>query len=413
VFANRNAEALAEAAVTESLPAASPAEEVVVFGQLAMLASMLFRQDRMVAYSDRALRAAGDAPALALQALAVGASTGALAGLVADAAERLALADKHLAELGGYLFRPELTLARLVLDWLGGRWEAALEALPAATTELATHTPLASAVTAIELEIRTWRGELDLAARLAARAAPTTRNVASLHALALAGYLLARGEVGAARRTLDGAVDDPVFASYSCLLLGRRVELELDHGRPGDAEPALAVLAEVAADRVSPWSVTTLHRCIGRVRGDPAALARAVEAADTGGLVFEKARAQLASAGPDAGRPPRAAVDGLTEAYLTFHELGAHGLRRQAGGRLRELGAKVPRVRSRRPGLLTEAEDRVARLVQQGMRNRDIAAALHYSPRSVEVYLSRIYAKLGVSSRLELARALDARRDGP
>ena len=37
-----------------------------------------------------------------------------------------------------------------------------------------------------------------------------------------------------------------------------------------------------------------------------------------------------------------------------------------------------------------------------------IAAALHYSPRSIEVYLSRIYAKLRVSSRLELARALDA-----
>jgi len=48
--------------------------------------------------------------------------------------------------------------------------------------------------------------------------------------------------------------------------------------------------------------------------------------------------------------------------------------------------------------------------VQQGMRNRDIAAALHYSPRTIEVYLSRIYAKLHVSSRLELARVLDARQ---
>jgi len=42
------------------------------------------------------------------------------------------------------------------------------------------------------------------------------------------------------------------------------------------------------------------------------------------------------------------------------------------------------------------------------MRNREIAAALHYSPRSIEVYLSRIYAKLHVASRLELARVLDA-----
>ena len=50
----------------------------------------------------------------------------------------------------------------------------------------------------------------------------------------------------------------------------------------------------------------------------------------------------------------------------------------------------------------------MARLVQQGLRNREIAAALHYAPRSVEVYLSRIYAKLGISSRLQLARTLDA-----
>jgi DNA-binding NarL/FixJ family response regulator len=101
-------------------------------------------------------------------------------------------------------------------------------------------------------------------------------------------------------------------------------------------------------------------------------------------------------------------VDGLVEAHRTFAGLGTHGLRRLAARRLHELGAKVPRSRSRAAGLLTQSEEQVARLVQQGMRNRDIAAALHLSPRSVEVYLSRVYGKLRVSSRLELARALDA-----
>jgi DNA-binding NarL/FixJ family response regulator len=61
-----------------------------------------------------------------------------------------------------------------------------------------------------------------------------------------------------------------------------------------------------------------------------------------------------------------------------------------------------------RLALLTGAEERMAHLVQLGLRNREIAAALHYAPRSVEVYLSRIYAKLGLSSRLQLARTLDA-----
>ena len=59
-------------------------------------------------------------------------------------------------------------------------------------------------------------------------------------------------------------------------------------------------------------------------------------------------------------------------------------------------------------GLLTESEDRVARLVQRGMRNREIAAALHYRPRSVEVYLSRIYAKTGCASRVDLVREMES-----
>ena len=108
-----------------------------------------------------------------------------------------------------------------------------------------------------------------------------------------------------------------------------------------------------------------------------------------------------------AGLATKPDTDGLVEAHQTFAELGTHGLRRLAA-RLHELGAKVPRSRSRAAGLLTQSEEQVARLVQQGMRNRDIAAALHLSPRSVEVYLSRVYGKLRVSSRLELARALDA-----
>jgi DNA-binding NarL/FixJ family response regulator len=146
---------------------------------------------------------------------------------------------------------------------------------------------------------------------------------------------------------------------------------------------------------------------VGLVAGDRDALAGAVADARAGGLVFEEARGQLAwgEADPDAAGE-------LAAAYVTFQRIGAHGLRRRAGRRLRELGAKVPRARPRRPGLLTEAEERIARLVQQGMRNREIAAALHYSPRSVEVYLSRVYAKLRVSSRLELARALDAMERG-
>jgi DNA-binding CsgD family transcriptional regulator len=398
LFAGRTAD------VPDELVPASPAEEVVVYGQLAMLTSLRGQHTETVELADRALRAAGTSTTLQLQALAVCASTGALAGLVADATARLRKAERLTGEAGGTsAFSAELGLTRVVLDFLGGRWDGALEALRTVAVELETRqqATLAAALTAVELEIRTWRGELVPAARLAQRPAPAARNMAELHAVAVAGYLAASGDPDGARARLHAALTDPHTAPYGCLLLSRLIELDHDAGR--DVTALLDTLVSVAGGRVSPWSVTTLHRTAGVVRRDPSELARAVATAEAGGLVFERARAQLAL-----GELVTDAAPGLQEAYHTFARLGVDRLRRQAGRRLHDLGQKVPRHRSRAAGLLTESEGRVARLVQQGMRNRDIAAALHYSPRSIEVYLSRIYAKLRVSSRLELARALDA-----
>jgi DNA-binding NarL/FixJ family response regulator len=403
-FAGRRADALDEAEVAAAATPASQAEEVVVCCQLAMLTSMAGRHAQTVEFADRALASAAGSTTLQLQALAVGASTGALAGLVHDASWRLRRAERLAAEAGStYAFSGELGLTRIVLDWLGGRWDAALNGLRTVGPELETReqATLAAALTAVELEIRTWRGELVPAGRLAAHPVPAARNMSELHAYAVAGYLAACGDIEGAGRTLRQALADPHAAPYGVLLLARL--LELDQGAPAEVEILLGTLIEVATPQISPWSKTTLHRTVGTVRSDRDSLALAMREAEAGGLVFERARAQLAL-----GELAADAGDELVEAYRTFARLGAHGLRRRAGRRLHELGEKVPRSRSRAAGLLTESEERVARLVQQGMRNREIAAALHYSPRSIEVYLSRVYGKLRVSSRLELARALDA-----
>jgi DNA-binding NarL/FixJ family response regulator len=57
--------------------------------------------------------------------------------------------------------------------------------------------------------------------------------------------------------------------------------------------------------------------------------------------------------------------------------------------------------------LLTAGERRVAELAASGMTNRDVAAALFISPKTVEVNLTRIYRKLGVRTRGELIRRID------
>ncbi|MGZ3143533.1 LuxR C-terminal-related transcriptional regulator [Lentzea chajnantorensis] len=407
VHTGRHADAAAEVARVAAVPVGSPAEGVIVNEHLAMLTSLLFRHDETVEYANRALACSAGQPMLELQALSVCASTSALTGLVHDASWRLRRAEELVDQVGSHGFRAERASACVMLDWLGGRWDAALDGIGRwrADVEAARADQALGVLQAVELSIRTWRGELDVAARLAELPAPGSVNMARLHTIALADHLVARGAVQNACALLLTDVGDRFEAPYSCVLVARTIELDLDRGRTDSALDTLDRLTAVSSQRVSPWSRTTLRRVTGLVHRDPEPVREAVTEAALGGLEFEKARAQLAL-----GEVTGDEVPALVQAYTTFQRLGVHGLRRRAGTRLRALGAKVPRARSKAPGLLTEAEENVARLVQQGMRNRDIAAALHYSPRTVEVYLSRVYAKLHVSSRLELARVLDARQ---
>jgi DNA-binding NarL/FixJ family response regulator len=59
--------------------------------------------------------------------------------------------------------------------------------------------------------------------------------------------------------------------------------------------------------------------------------------------------------------------------------------------------------------VLSERERSIAELVAEGRSNKEVAAALFLSGKTVENNLSRIYAKLGVRSRTELARTLRSR----
>ena len=61
-------------------------------------------------------------------------------------------------------------------------------------------------------------------------------------------------------------------------------------------------------------------------------------------------------------------------------------------------------------GSLTPAELDVVRLVSEGLGNKDIATRLFVSPRTVQSHLTRVYTKLGLTSRVQLAQEA-ARRD--
>jgi len=71
---------------------------------------------------------------------------------------------------------------------------------------------------------------------------------------------------------------------------------------------------------------------------------------------------------------------------------------------------QVKQIRLRAPGSLTEREESLVHLVAEGLTNRDISLQLHLSEHTVRNYLFRIFNKVGISNRLELALyAIDRR----
>ena len=100
----------------------------------------------------------------------------------------------------------------------------------------------------------------------------------------------------------------------------------------------------------------------------------------------------------------RAARSTLEQALAIFQQLGAPLWAQRARDDLARVVGAVPPSSTE----LTPTEQRIARLVGEGMKNREVADALFISVKTVEANLSRIFHKLGVRSRTELSYRLAA-----
>ncbi|MFC5176037.1 helix-turn-helix transcriptional regulator [Nocardioides taihuensis] len=98
----------------------------------------------------------------------------------------------------------------------------------------------------------------------------------------------------------------------------------------------------------------------------------------------------------DARVPLRSALD-------TFEQLGAVLWAERARQELRASGERARRGPDVAPTELTAQEAQVAALVRQGLSNKEVAGRLFISPRTVDFHLRNVYAKLGITSRTELA----------
>jgi DNA-binding CsgD family transcriptional regulator len=126
------------------------------------------------------------------------------------------------------------------------------------------------------------------------------------------------------------------------------------------------------------------------------------------GLPLDRARTLLAlGAAERRVKRRRDARATLEQALGDFERIGAALWAERARAELSRISGRAPT-----PGALTPAEERVAALVAEGRTNREVAAALFLSERTIEGHLSHVFGKLGVRSRTELARALAARHHG-
>jgi len=94
----------------------------------------------------------------------------------------------------------------------------------------------------------------------------------------------------------------------------------------------------------------------------------------------------------------------LREALETFERLGAPLWAKRAGAELRATGETITRHQPDGLAQLTPQQLQIVRAVAQGITNRDVAAQLFLSPRTVDYHLRKIFRQLGITSRAELIR---------
>ncbi len=181
-------------------------------------------------------------------------------------------------------------------------------------------------------------------------------------------------------------------------------------GELAAAEREIDELDDVAALSEHTWAQGSAARCRalllsarGETESGLGASIRAVELHERGDLPFELARSLLVHGVIQRrAKLKRPARETLERAAAIFEELGAQDWIERARAELSRIGGR----RSETGGALTATEQSVAELAAAGLTNKQIARNLYVSERTVEANLTKVYRKLGLRSRTELANLL-------
>jgi DNA-binding CsgD family transcriptional regulator/tetratricopeptide (TPR) repeat protein len=300
--------------------------------------------------------------------------------------------------------------------------EGAVEAALLTASDLflswALTTRCAANIQAGELHGAVQFGERAVSAGLAA-----SSPLSGLARLQLAHALLEIGEPERGREQLmdaEGEPDLPPFPFYEALFYELLVRAELMLGKPERAHE-FATRAERAAQGLGlqvPLAHARRARAMVLLRGgEPQAAAEQAlasgKAAEQAGARVEAARSRtLAGRALAAAGRRDAAIAELELAHEELASCSAWRYRDEAARELRKLGRAIPRraragpLDTTPPGL-TSRELEVMELVAGGKTNREVADELFLSVRTVDRHVSRIFDKLGVSSRAAAASAFE------
>jgi DNA-binding CsgD family transcriptional regulator len=304
-------------------------------------------------------------------------------------------------------------LTRLAIAELwAGRWAAgsanAREGVQLAR-EIGQHDLVAQQLVLLAL-VAALRGSEDECRSLAAE----SRELASARQLGivleLANWALALLELGLGRAE-EALRHCRQISSTLVIFWGGldRIETAIRAGEPETARAWLDVLEPWAESSASTWARAVALHCRALLSDEEGESERlflaALDAHADAFRPFEHARTELAY-GEFLRRARRRveARDHLRAALDAFETLGATLWAERARVELRASGQTARKRDPSTRNTLTEQELQIARFVAEGRTNREVAAQLFLSPRTIDFHLRNVYRKLGITSRTALAR---------
>jgi DNA-binding CsgD family transcriptional regulator len=342
-------------------------------------------------------------------------STAFMALLIGEDEPAVAVLDAHVAELRsrgelGWLpyAQEPLALAQLVTGRVRDADSNVAEAI-ALAAELGLELEVV-VLSAMSAWLAAARGDGAGAERLAVRVLddPRRHGMAAAQATWALGLLdLMGGDPQRALGRLEGACEGPPGRDIMVRAVPDHVEAAVRVGDTDRAWRFMPGLADWATYTKSPVASALLLRCQALLDNGEAANRRFEESLAAGRCgPYDQARTRLVfGEWLRRHRRPSAAKEQLVDAYETFDRIGAHGWLPRVRAELTALGETAPgEAGARSTGGLTPQELQVVRRAALGMSNREIAAELFLSPRTVGHHLYKAYPKLGVKRRAELGQ---------